>query len=386
MEVPIGKGRWARRAYGFEEISIVPGDITVDPELVDVSLEIGGFRLEIPILAAAMDGVVDPNFARVMGKLGGLAVLNLQGIQTRYENPQEVLEEIISATPDKATEVMQRVYREPVKDELVYKRIKEIKDSGVITACSSVPQEAERMAQIAVEAGVDIFVVQSTVITERHKAKNYTPLSLEKFTKKIPVPVVVGNVVSFSTAMELFETGISGILVGVGPGGACTTRQVLGIGVPQVTAIADVAYARDIFYHKTGRYIPVIGDGGMNTGGDIAKAIACGADGVMLGQALARAREAFGRGYHWGMAMSHSALPRGTRVYTGTTGTLQEILFGPARTDDGTQNLVGALKNSLGICGAMNIKEFHQVELVIAPTIKTEGKVLQQAQRVGMGK
>jgi IMP dehydrogenase len=242
------------------------------------------------------------------------------------------------------------------------------------------------MAQIAVEAGVDIFVVQSTVITERHKAKNYTPLNLEKFTKKVPVPVVVGNVVSFSTAMELFETGISGILVGVGPGGACTTRQVLGIGVPQVTAIADVAYARDIFYHKTGRYIPVIGDGGMNTGGDIAKAIACGADGVMLGQALARAREAFGRGYHWGMAMSHSALPRGTRVYTGTTGTLQEILFGPARTDDGTQNLVGALKNSLGVCGAMNIKEFHQVELVIAPTIKTEGKVLQQAQRVGMGK
>lgn len=386
MEVPIGKGRWARRSYGFEEISIVPGDVTVDPELVDVSLEIGGFKFEIPIIAAAMDGIVDPYFATVMGKLGGLAVLNLQGIQTRYENPKEVLEEVISAPPEKATEVMQRIYKEPVKDELVYKRIKEIKESGVITACSSIPQEAERMAKIAVEAGVDIFVVQSTVITERHKSKSYTPLSLAKFTKEIPVPVVVGNVVSFSTAMELFETGISGILVGVGPGGACTTRQVLGIGVPQVTAIADVAYARDVFYHKTGKYITVIGDGGMNTGGDIAKAIACGADGVMLGQALARAEEAFGKGYHWGMAMSHSALPRGTRVYTGTTGTLKEILFGPAKTDDGTQNLVGALKNSLGVCGAMNIKEMHEVELVIAPTIKTEGKVLQQAQRVGMGK
>jgi len=386
MDVAIGKGKWAKRAYGFEEISIVPGDITVDPELVDVSLNIGEVVLDIPILTAAMDGVVDPFFAGVMGKLGGLAVLNLQGIQTRYENPKKVLERIVSAPPDKAIEVMQSIYREPIKEELVYKRIKEIKGKGVITACSSIPQEAERMAKIAVEAGVDIFVVQSTVITERHQAKSYVPLRLEKFTKEVPVPVIAGNVVSYNVAMELFEIGISGILVGVGPGGACTTRQVLGIGVPQVTAIADVAYARDVFYHKTGRYVAVIADGGMNTGGDIAKAIACGADGVMLGQALARTEEAFGRGYHWGMAMSHSTLPRGTCVYTGTTGTLKEILFGPAKTDDGTQNLVGALENSMGVCGVVNIKEMHQVELVIAPSIKTEGKILQQAQRVGMGK
>jgi IMP dehydrogenase len=386
MEIDIGKGRWARRSYGFEEISIVPGDVTVDPELVDVSLNIGEVVFSIPILGAAMDGIVDPYFAGVMGKLGGLAVLNLQGIQTRYENPKEVLEKIISAPQDKATEVMQSIYREPIKEELVYKRIKEIKERGVIAACSSIPQEAERMAKIAVEAGVDVFVVQSTVITERHKAKNYTPLSLEKFIKNISVPVIAGNVVSYNVAMELFATGIDGILVGVGPGGACTTRQVLGIGVPQVTAIADVAYARDVFYHKTGKYVAVIADGGMNTGGDIAKAIACGADGVMLGQALARAEEAFGKGYHWGMAMSHSALPRGTRVYAGTTGTLKEILFGPAKTEDGTQNLVGALKNSMGVCGALNIKDMHQVELVVAPSIKTEGKILQQAQRVGMGK
>ncbi|MGB9683261.1 MAG: GuaB3 family IMP dehydrogenase-related protein, partial [bacterium] len=371
MEIDIGKGRWARRSYGFEEISIVPGDITVDPELVDVSLNIGELGFDIPILGAAMDGIVDPYFAGIMGKLGGLAVLNLQGIQTRYDNPKEVLERIISAPQEKATEVMQVIYREPIKEELVYKRIKEIKEKGVIAACSSIPQEAERMAKIAVEAGVDIFVVQSTVITERHRAKSYTPLSLEKFTKSISIPVIVGNVVSYNVAMELFATGIAGILVGVGPGGACTTRQVLGIGVPQVTAIADVAYARDVFYHKTGRYVAVIADGGMNTGGDIAKAIACGADGVMLGQALARAEEAFGKGYHWGMAMSHSALPRGTRVYTGTTGTLKEILLGPAKRDDGTQNLVGALKNSLGVCGAINIKEMHQVELVVAPSIKT---------------
>jgi IMP dehydrogenase len=386
MDIAIGKARWARRAYGFEEISIVPGDITVDPELVDISLNIRDVTLDIPILGAAMDGVVGPYFAEVMGKLGGLAVLNLQGIQTRYENPEEVLERIVSAHSDNATEVMQSIYKEPIKEELVYKRVKEIKEKGVITACSSIPQEAEKMAKIAVEAGVDIFVVQSTVITERHQAKSYTPLRLEKFTREVSVPVIVGNVVSYNVAIELFETGIDGILVGVGPGGACTTRQVLGIGVPQVTAIADVAYARDVFYHKTGRYVAVIADGGMNTGGDIAKAIACGADGVMLGQALARAKEAFGKGYHWGMAMSHSALPRGTRVYTGTTGTLKEILFGPAKIDDGTQNLVGALKNSMGVCGAVNIKEMHQAELVVAPSIKTEGKILQQAQRVGMGK
>ncbi len=386
MSEYISRGRKARRCYGFDEIALVPGDVTVNPNDVDVSWELCGKRIEVPILAAAMDGVVDTRFAIAMGKLGGLAVLNLEGVQIRYENPSEFLEQVTSATPEEATKLIQSIYRMPIREELIEKRISEIKSAGVPAIVSSIPQKAERYGDIAQNAGVDIFVVQSTVTTVRHISSEYQSLDFERFCKKMEVPVIVGNTVSYSAALELMRTGIDALLVGIGPGAACTTRGVLGIGMPQVTATADCASARDFWYKQSGKYVPIITDGGMNVGGDICKAIASGADAVMIGSAFARAKEAPGRGFHWGMATSHENLPRGTRIRVGVTGTLEQILVGPAELDDGSQNLVGALKTSMGSLGARNIREMQLAQIIIAPSIRTEGKVFQAAQKVGMGK
>ncbi|MBI5624595.1 MAG: GuaB3 family IMP dehydrogenase-related protein [Elusimicrobia bacterium] len=382
----IGRDREARRAYGFDEIALVPGDVTVNPEETDTSLAIGNTKLQIPFLASAMDGVVDSQFAIAMGKLGGLGVLNLDGINTRYEKPREVVAQIAGAGPEKATQLVQELYKEPVHEKLVAKRVCEIKEAGVPCAVSTIPQNAAKWGPVAAEAGCDLFFVQSTVITARHKSTKYKSLDLAKFCKSMTIPVVAGNCVTYGVAVELMETGIAGLLVGVGPGAACTTRGVLGLGVPQVTATVDCAAARDFFFKKSGRYVPIITDGGMSTGGDICKAVACGSDGVMVGSAFARTKEAPGLGYHWGMATPHANLPRGTRIHVGITGTLEEILYGPSRTDDGTQNLVGALRTCMGSVGAETIREFQLTEVVIAPAIQTEGKLFQKAQRIGMGK
>jgi len=382
----IGRGRKARQAYGFDEIALVPGTVTINPKEVDISWQLGDRKFEIPILAAAMDGVVDTAFAITMGKLGGLAVLNLEGIQTRYANPKEMIEKIIKASGAKATRLVQTIYLEPVKENLIYRRIQEVKKNNVPAVVSAIPQRAERFGAIAQEAGADIFVVQATVATARHISKEYRSLDFNKFCGNMKIPIIVGNCVTYEAALELMATGINGLLVGVGPGAACTTRGVLGVGVPQVTATVDCAAARDFYFKQTGQYVPIITDGGMSTGGDVCKAFACGADAVMIGSAFARAKEAPGGGYHWGMATPHAYLPRGTRIYVGTTGTLEEILYGPAVMDNGSQNLIGALRTAMGICGARNIREMHLTELVIAPAIKTEGKIFQKAQRVGMGK
>ncbi len=382
----IGVERKARRCYGFDEIALVPGRVTINPEEVDTSWKIGGVTYTVPILAAAMDGVVDVKFAIAMGKMGGIAVLNLEGVQTRYENPNEVLDRIAQASPEEATKLVQVIYEAPVKEKLVSRRIEEIKRAKVPAVVSSIPQRAERFGHIAEEAGADIFIVQSTVTTVKHVARKYKALDFYKFCKSMKVPIVIGNCVTYEVALELMDTGISGLLVGIGPGAACTTRGVLGIGVPQVTATIDCAAARNAYYKKKKRYVPIITDGGMSTGGDICKAFACGADAVMVGSAFARSKEAPGRGCHWGMATPHANLPRGTRIRVGVTGSLEEILYGPARVDDGSQNLMGALQTSMGNVGARNIKEMHKTEIIIAPAIQTEGKVFQAAQRVGMGK
>ncbi|MFH1593639.1 MAG: GuaB3 family IMP dehydrogenase-related protein [Candidatus Omnitrophota bacterium] len=382
----IGVERKARRCYGFDEVALVPGKVTINPSEVDPSFEIAGKRYNVPILASAMDGVVDVNFAIAMGKLGGLAVLNLEGVQTRYDNPEEVLGKIASATAEEATGLTQSIYTIPVKERLIAKRIKEIKKSNVPAIVSSIPQNAARFGKIAEEAGCDIFVVQATVTTKRHLSKAYKSVDLSKLCKLLKIPVIMGNCVTYDVALELMDTGCKGLLIGIGPGTACTTRGVLGMGVPQVTATVDCVAARNKYFRKTKKYVSIITDGGMSTGGDVCKAFACGAEAVMLGIAFARAKEAPGRGYHWGMATPHPNLPRGTRIRVGTAGTLSEILFGPARTDDGTQNLVGALMTSMGNLGVRNLKEMGSVEIIIAPSIQTEGKVFQTAQRVGMGK
>ncbi|MDD5729901.1 MAG: GuaB3 family IMP dehydrogenase-related protein [Candidatus Omnitrophica bacterium] len=382
----IGIGKRARRCYGFDEIALVPGSQTVNPNETITDFEIDGKKFKIPIMAAGMDGVVDVKFAVEMSKLGGIAVLNLDGVQTRYENPDEVLEQISNSSPEKATELIQSIYTKPVKEGLIAKRIEEIKSKKGMAVVSCIPARAERFAKIAVASGADIFVIQSTVTTAKHISSEYKSLDLFKFCKNTKIPVILGNCVTYETTLELLGTGAAGLLIGVGPGAACTTRGVLGIGVPQVTSTVDGAAARDFYYKRTGKYIPIITDGGMNRGGDICKAFACGADAVMIGSSFARAKEAPGRGYHWGMATSHMNLPRGTRIYVGTTGTLKEIISGPARVDDGSQNLMGALKTSMGSLGASNLKEMHDVEIIIAPSIQTEGKIFQVGQRVGMGK
>lgn len=382
----VGRGRKARRCYGFDEIALVPGLVTLDPDEVDITWQIGDEKVEIPILAAAMDGVVDCRFAIEMGRLGGVAVLNLEGVQTRYQNPEEIIDQIVTATPEEATNILQQIYQEPIKEELIGFRIEEIKRSGVRACVSAIPQRAESFGPIAVEAGADIFVIQATVITARHISSTHKVLNLKSFIEKMAIPVIVGNCVTYESALELMDTGIDGLLVGVGPGTACTTRGVLGVGVPQVTATADCAAARDFHYKQTGKYVPIITDGGMSVGGDICKAFASGADAVMVGSAFAKAKEAPGKGYHWGMATPHQNLPRGTRIHLGTSGRLEEILYGPAHLDDGSQNLIGALRSAMGICGAKDIRQMQLTELIIAPAIKTEGKIFQRTQRIGMGK
>jgi IMP dehydrogenase len=382
----IGINRRARRCYGFDEVALVPGTSTINPAEVNPSWEIAGKKYKVPILAAAMDGVVGVEFAVEMGRLGGIAVLNLDGIQTRYDDPDEVLENIAKATPQEATKLVQEVYLKPVKEKLVATRVEEIKKKKAPAVVSCIPQNAERFSDIAHEAGADIFVVQSTVTTVRHISKSYKPLDLKKFCTKAQMPVILGNCVTYGVTLELLDTGAAGLLIGIGPGAACTTRGVLGIGVPQVTSTIDAAAARDYYFKRTGRYTPIITDGGMRIGGEICKAFAAGADAVMVGSAFARAVEAPGRGYHWGMATSHANLPRGTRIFVGTTGTLEEILFGPAKVDDGSQNLMGALTTSMGCLGATTINDMHFTEIIIAPSIQTEGKIFQVVQRVGMGK
>ena len=385
MEIEIGIGKSGRRAYGFDDIAIVPSRRTRDPDDVDITWEIDAFKFELPLIASAMDGVVSPRSAIEMGRLGGLAVLNLEGLQTRYEDPESILAEIAELPDEKATLRMQELYQAEVKEELIYKRIREIKDAGMTASASLTPQKVERFHKIALEAELDILVIQGTVVSAEHVSTRTEPLNLKRFISTYDIPVIVGGCASYSTALHLMRTGAMGVLVGVGPGAACTTRGVLGLGVPQATAIADAAGARIRHLDETGRYCHVIADGGMRTGGDIAKAIACGADAVMIGSPLAAAKEAPGRGYHWGMATFHPTLPRGARVKTSTLGTLEEILVGPAHENDGRMNLFGALRTSLATCGYANIKEFQKAEVMVAPALKTEGKALQTAQRLGMG-
>jgi len=382
LEVSIGRNRRAFMAYGFDDVALVPGTETVDPDDVDVKLRIGNIELEIPILASAMDAAVDVRLAILMSQLGGLAVLNLEGLQTRYESPDEAIERIVEAPQEDVVKVLQEVYREPIKEELVYERVKAIKSSGARVGVASTPMHAEWLLPIAVRAGADVAVIQSTVTTVRFVSTRRQPLDWKVIREAIDAPLLVGNCVTYDAAIELMRVGADGVLVGVGPGAACTTRQVIGVGVPQVTAIADVAAARDDFFERTGKYVVVIADGGMRTGGDIAKAIAAGADGVMIGSPIASAEEAPGRGYHWGMAAPHPGLPRGTRVKVMRRAPLETILLGPATTDDGTQNLVGALKLSMATCGARNIREMQKVKMVVAPAIQTEGKLLQRQQSI----
>jgi len=363
-----------RRSYGFDEVAIVPGDVTVNPDQTNIDFKIEGFTFSIPIIASAMDAVTDVNFAILMSKLGGLAVLNLEGLQTRYDNPQEILSQITQASDAEITPLLQKVYSQPIKENLIDQRIQAIKKSGVVCAVSVAPANAKRFAPIAAEAQADIFVVQSTVTSARHISKSYRGLIFSKLCKSIPMPIIVGNCVSYSACLELMRAGISGVLVGVGPGAACTTREVLGVGVPQITATMDCAAAREEYRHQSGRYVPIITDGGFRKGGDLCKAFAAGADAVMIGSILAQAKEAPGLGYHWGMSHPHPALPRGTRIKVGTTGSLEQILFGPASVTDGSQNLVGAVHTALGICGASTIQEMHKVEMIVAPSITTEGK------------
>lgn len=386
MEIEIGIGKSGRRAYGFDDIAIVPSRRTRDPDDVDISWEIDAFKFELPLLASAMDGVVSPRTAIEVGRLGGLAVLNLEGLQTRYEDPDSILAEIADLPTEQATKRMQELYQAPLKEELISQRIQEVKAAGYTAAASLTPQKVERFHKIALEAELDILVIQGTVVSAEHVSTQSEPLNLKRFISTYELPVIVGGCASYSTALHLMRTGAMGVLVGVGPGAACTTRGVLGLGVPQATAIADAAGARIRHLDETGRYCHVIADGGMRTGGDIAKAIACGADAVMIGSPLAAAEEAPGHGYHWGMATFHPTLPRGARVQTSTIGTLEEILTGPAHENDGRLNLFGALRTSLATCGYANIKEFQKAEVMVAPSLQTEGKSLQRSQQVGMGR
>jgi IMP dehydrogenase len=385
VEVEIGRGKKGRRAYGFDDIAIVPSRRTRDPDDVDISWTLGPYRFELPLLASAMDGVVSPATASQLGHTGGLGVLNLEGIWSRYEDADAQLERIATSPPQKATALMQEIYAEPVKAELIAQRVEEIKSAGAVAAGSLTPQRVRDYFEVAIEAGLDILVIQGTVISAEHVSTKSEPLNLKEFIAEVPVPCVVGGCASYNTGLHLMRTGAAGVLVGVGPGAACTTRGVLGIGVPQATAIADVAEARSQHMLETGEYCNVIGDGGMRTGGDLSKAIACGADAVMIGSPLARAKEAPGRGYHWGMATFHPSLPRGTRVATVQDGTLDEILNGPAHENDGTFNLIGALRTSMATCGYEDIRDFQRAEVMVAPALQTEGKRLQQEQSVGMG-
>jgi IMP dehydrogenase len=368
-----------RQAYGFDEVAIVPGSYTVNPELTDVSFHIGDYQFAVPVLAAALDAVVDPSFAGKIGRFGGLAVLNLEGIHTRYADPAPLLVEIAASDKGKVTALLQHVYSQPIQPELIGERVRQMKAEGVTVAVSCTPANAKKFAPLAVEAGCDIFVVQSTVTTARHVSRSLEGLRFERLTKELGVPVVVGNTVGYAATRELMECGVAGILVGVGPGAICTSREVLGIGVPQVTATIQCAAARDDYFHETGRYVPIITDGGIQKSGDLCKAIASGADAVMLGSLFAGTEEAPGRGTSWGMATPHAELPRGSRITVGINSTLERVLFGPTSRNDGTENLIGALRTAMGMCGAQTLREFQDAEVIIAPAIKTEGKAYQLA-------
>jgi IMP dehydrogenase len=371
-----------RRAYGFDEVAIVPGDVTINPDQTSTDFLVGDFTFSVPILTSAMDSVVDVKLAIQFSKLGGLPVLNMDGVQARYENPAEVLEEIARASDTEVTAVLQKIYTEPIKENLVGDRVRAIKQAGAVCAISLIPANTKRLAPIVAEAGGDILVVQSTVTSARHISKSYRGLIFSELTQQISMPILVGNCVSYNACLELMRTGIAGVLVGVGPGAACTSREVLGLGVPQITATMDCAAARDEYYRESGKYIPIITDGGFRKGGDVCKAFAAGADAVMLGSNFAQVKEAPGHGYHWGMSHPHPALPRGTRIRVGTTTTLEQLLFGPTSVTHGTQNLVGALRTAMGFCGAATIQEFHAAEMVIAPAIVSEGKSYQLVQGV----
>lgn len=387
MSIIIGRGKQARRAYGIDEIALAPGNRTLDPVLADARVNLGGIEREIPIIASAMDSVVDVKMAVLLSELGSMGVLNLEGIQTRYEDPNPILDRIASVGKSEFVGLMQKLYSEPIKPELIRQRILEIKQQGGIAAVSLTPAGASQFGTAVAEAGADLVFIQATVVSTAHLSPDtFTPLDLAGFCAEMPMPVILGNCVTYDVTLNLLKAGAAGILVGIGPGAACTSRGVLGVGVPQATAVADCAGARDDFHKETGRYVPIIADGGIITGGDICKCIACGADAVMIGSPIARSAEAPGRGYHWGMATPSPVLPRGTRINVGTTGTISEILRGPAKLDDGTHNLLGALKTSMGTLGAKNIKEMQEVEVIIAPSLLTEGKVYQKAQQLGMGK
>jgi IMP dehydrogenase len=380
--MPHFKFKEIERTYGFDEVSLVPGDVTINPDQTDIEFTVRDYTLSIPILASAMDAIVDPTFAIKFSKLGGLAVLNLEGIQTRYETPDELLSQIAQAPEKKVTSLLQKIYSKPIKENLISQRIGAIKQAGAICAVSVTPTNTKRLAPIAKDAGMDILVVQSTVTTARHISKSYRGLILPELCQQMSLPIIVGNCCSYSAALELMRTGIDGILVGVGPGAACTTREVIGVGVPQISATLYCAAAREAYLKESGKYVALITDGGIRTGGDLCKAFAAGADAVMIGSPLAQATEAPGKGYHWGMSHSHPALPRGTRIRVGTTASLEEILFGPTSVTNGTQNLVGALRTGMGVCSARTIKEMHKAKMVIAPSIKTEGKYFQATQNV----
>ncbi len=380
--MPHLKFKEIERTYGFDEVSLVPGDVTINPDQTNIDFTVRDYTLSIPILASAMDAIVDPTFAIKLSKFGGLAVLNLEGVQTRYENPDEVLNQITQTPEKKVTALLQKIYSKPIKEKLISQRIGAIKQAGGICAVSVTPANAKRLAPIAKDAGMDILVVQSTVTTARHISKSYRGLILPELCQQMSLPIIVGNCCTYSAALELMRTGIDSILVGVGPGAACTTREVIGVGVPQITATLHCAAARETYLKESGKYVAVITDGGIRTGGDLCKAFAAGADAVMIGSPLAQATEAPGKGYHWGMSHSHPALPRGTRIKVGTTASLEQILFGPTSVTNGTQNLVGALRTSMGVCSARTIKEMHKVKMVIAPSIKTEGKYFQATQNI----
>ncbi|HEY7583405.1 MAG TPA: GuaB3 family IMP dehydrogenase-related protein [Acidimicrobiia bacterium] len=385
VEIDIGIGKSARQAYGFDDIAIVPSRRTRDPDDVDISWQLEGFRFDLPMLGSAMDGAISPETAIAIGRLGGLGVLNLEGLWTRYEDPEPYFDEIAELPAEKATQRMQEIYLEPVKEHLVKERVEQIKASGVVTAGSLTPQRVREFGAAAISGGLDVLVIQGTVVSAEHVSTRSEPLNLAEYIARCDLPVIVGGCASYSTALHLMRTGAAGVLVGVGPGAACTTRGVLGVGVPQATAIADAAGARIRHLDETGRYVQVIADGGMRTGGDVAKAIACGADAVMIGSPLASADEAPGRGFHWGMATFHPTLPRGARVQVGRLGSLAEILVGPAHENDGRRNLFGALRVSMATCGYSDVKAFQKAEIMLAPSMQTEGKALQKAQRVGMG-
>ena len=384
-EIEIGLGKSGRRAYGFDDIAIVPSRRTRDPEDVDISWQIDAYRFELPLMASAMDGVVSPATAIEVGRLGGVGVLNLEGLWTRYEDADSTLAEIAEQPVEKATKRMQELYQQPISPGLVTERIREIKAAGVVSCASVTPQRTSALLDDILAGELDMLVIQGTVVSAEHVSTVVEPLNLKTFIRQLDIPVIVGGCATNKAALHLMRTGAAGVLVGVGPGHACTTRGVLGLGVPQATAIADVRAARMRHLDETGVYCHVIADGGMATGGDISKAIVCGADAVMIGSPLAAAAEAPGRGYHWGMATFHPTLPRGARVQTATRGTLEEILLGPANENDGKLNLFGGLRTSMATCGYVDVKEFQKAEVMVAPALQTEGKSLQKSQGVGMG-